>query len=127
MTRDERADLKIAVKEAVHEQVPETLAEILSPMVRHNVRAALNNYRRMVAVSWVVTVIAVAILFIEIFDVAGDNTRANRRQDCVLAGLVRGVEREDRRDAPLFNLVLRRLDPSAGCPHFTIPAPAPPH
>lgn len=115
MSPAERKDIKEAVREAVREEVPETLAEILSPMVKHNVRAALNNYRRQAIIGWIVSALALGLLFWSIQNQANYNTRANHSQDCILASLIRGVAPADPGRRSLYNDALHELDPDARC------------
>jgi hypothetical protein len=126
VTDIDRAEVKIAVKEAVSEQLPETLAEVLAPMTRHDARAVLTRYRNMAVVGWVVSAVALALLYYNVQHQADYNTRQNHRQDCILSGLLRGVEEGDPRpdDHDLFDRALSKLDPGSKCPRLVIPAPS---
>lgn len=124
MTEAESEVLRRIVKDVVHEALPETLGEELSPMLARTVRQ--ENARRDRNASWLnrlgyaLLAVACGFLFIHIGDQADDNTRANNRQDCFLAGLVRqSLEQPEQhlsaRQKKLGRRIVRQLEDGRGC------------
>lgn len=78
------------VKEAVEEGIPIAVAEVLTPLIRDTVRKTIRPVVWVTRAGYAVLAIACAIMFFRISSQADQNTRANNRQDCYLAGLIRG-------------------------------------
>lgn len=91
MTKNEQEELKATVKKAVRDVVPKTLNDMLSPLIEHQVKRANKHLRWMFALGYFLGAVAIGLLFMSVQDRADENTNANERQDCVLAGLIRGV------------------------------------
>jgi hypothetical protein len=94
----------------------EMLARYLAESARRGAAEAVARYRRWVVTSWIVSAVAVTLVVIDLATTVTDNTAANRRQDCVLVGLLNVFTKRDPLDRDAFGAGLRLLDPGTRCP-----------
>lgn len=127
MTPDEesqwRKEIKEAVAKTVQQEIPIAVAEVLTPMIKHTVKQTISRAVWLTRVGYLFMGLAIAILFYRVGGLVDDNTEDNRRQDCILAGLIRGVETttKDPDIKQLFKVTRIQLDKENTCPDL-VPA-----
>lgn len=126
LTDKEKEDLteevKTCVREVVHKELPTSLVEELAPMVRRSADAVLKRYRRWAIGGFLFLVVAWSILFYQLGNQANQNTRINHKQDCVLVGLIVGIEGSDHDPArnKLYSAAINGLSSPERC-NLTVP------
>lgn len=115
--QDLASEVKNCVREVVHKELPIALVEELAPMVRVSSDAVLKRYRRKATIGFVLAGVAIAILFYQLKVQADNNTKVNHKQDCVLVGLIVGIQGTDRDPGrnTLYNAAITSLTDPGRC------------